>query len=31
MFVYLVDVPAELGPPAMLSRTRTTGLPAKPN
>jgi hypothetical protein len=31
MFVYLVDVPAELGPPGMLSRTRTTGLPAKPN
>lgn len=31
MFVYLVDVPAELGPPSMLSRTRTAGLPAKPN
>ena len=31
MFVYLVDVPGELGPPSMLSRTRTTGLPAKPN
>jgi hypothetical protein len=31
MFVYLVDVPAELGPPGMLSRTRTAGLPAKPN
>lgn len=31
MFVYLVDVPAELGPPSMLSRTKTTGLPAKPN
>ncbi len=31
MFVYLVDVPGELGPPGMLSRTRTTGLPAKPN
>ena len=31
MFVYLVDVPGELGPPAMVSRTRTTGLPAKPN
>jgi hypothetical protein len=30
LFVYLVDVPAELGPPSMLSRTRTTGLPAKP-
>lgn len=31
MFVYLVDVPEELGPPSMLSRTRTTGLSAKPN
>jgi hypothetical protein len=31
MFVYLVDVPEELGPPSMLSRMRTTGLPAKPN
>ncbi len=31
MFVYLVDVPVELGPPGMVSRTRTTGLPAKPN
>jgi len=31
MFVYLVDVPGELGPPSVLSRTRTTGLPAKPN
>ena len=31
LFVYLVDVPGELGPPSMLSRTRTTGLPAKPN
>lgn len=31
MFVYLVDVPGELGPPGMLSRTRTAGLPAKPN
>jgi len=31
MFVYLVDVPEELGPPAMRSRTRTTRLPAKPN
>ena len=31
MFVYLVDVPEELGPPSMLSRTRTTDLPAKPN
>ena len=27
MFVYLVDVPGELGPPGMLSRTRTTGCP----
>jgi hypothetical protein len=26
-----VDVPAELGAPSMVSRTRTTGLPAKPN
>jgi len=31
MFVYLVDVPPELGPPSMLSRTRTTRLPARPN
>jgi hypothetical protein len=31
MFVYLVDVPEELGPPSMLSRTRTADLPAKPN
>jgi hypothetical protein len=31
MFVYLVDVPEELGPPSMLSRTRTAGLSAKPN
>ena len=31
MFVYLVDVPEELGPPSMLSRARTKGLPAKPN
>jgi hypothetical protein len=31
MFVYLVDVPEELGPPSMLSRTRTTRLSAKPN
>lgn len=31
MFVYLVDVPAELGPPSLLSRTRTPELPAKPN
>jgi hypothetical protein len=27
----VIDVPGELGPPSMLSRTRTTGLPAKPN
>jgi hypothetical protein len=31
MFVYLADVPEELGPPSMLSRTQTTRLPAKPN
>jgi hypothetical protein len=31
MFIYLGDVPEELGPPSMLSRTRTAGLPAKPN
>jgi hypothetical protein len=31
MFVYLVDVPADLGPPSMVSRTSTTGLPVKPN
>jgi hypothetical protein len=31
MFVYLVDVPGEFGPPGMLSSTRTAGLPAKPN
>jgi hypothetical protein len=31
MFVYLVDVPEELGPPSMLSLTQTTRLPAKPN
>jgi hypothetical protein len=30
-FIYLVDVPEDLGPPSMLSRTRTTRLPAKPN
>jgi hypothetical protein len=29
--VDLVDVPGELGPPRLLSRARTTGLPAKPN
>jgi Phytanoyl-CoA dioxygenase (PhyH) len=31
LFVYLVDVPVELGPPSLVSRARTTGLPAKPN
>jgi hypothetical protein len=31
MFVYLVDVPEELGPPSLLSRTRTPALPVKPN
>ncbi|MGW0809808.1 phytanoyl-CoA dioxygenase family protein [Nonomuraea sp. NPDC002799] len=31
MFVYLVDVPDDLGPPHLVSRTRTAGLPAKPN
>jgi hypothetical protein len=31
MFIYLVDVPEELGPPSMLSRTKTTGQAAKPN
>jgi Phytanoyl-CoA dioxygenase (PhyH) len=31
MFVYLVDVPGELGPPHFVSRARTAGLPAKPN
>jgi hypothetical protein len=31
LFVYLVDVPEELGPPSLLSRTRTPELPAKPN
>lgn len=31
LFVYLTDVPVELGPPGLVSRTRTTGLPAKPN
>jgi hypothetical protein len=31
MFIYLVDVPEELGPPSMLSRTKTPELPAKPN
>jgi hypothetical protein len=31
MFIYLTDVPEELGPPHMLSRTHTGDLPAKPN
>jgi hypothetical protein len=31
LFVYLADVPEELGPPSMLSRTRTRAFPAKPN
>ncbi|HEX2174411.1 MAG TPA: phytanoyl-CoA dioxygenase family protein [Nocardioidaceae bacterium] len=31
MFVYLVDVPEELGPPHMLSRQHTQSFPAKPN
>ncbi|WP_459803447.1 phytanoyl-CoA dioxygenase family protein [Herbidospora sp. RD11066] len=31
MFVYLVDVPDELGPPHLVSRTRTGHLPARPN
>lgn len=31
MFVYLVDVPEELGPPHMLSKSFTSGLPARPN
>jgi hypothetical protein len=31
MFVYLTDVPEELGPPHMLSRAHTGGLSAKPN
>jgi hypothetical protein len=31
MFLYLVDVPADLGPPGLVSRTLTTRLPAKPN
>lgn len=31
MFIYLVDVPDELGPPHMLSRTHTRDLPAHPN
>src|SRR5271170_1428192 len=31
MFVYLVDVPDELGPPHSVSRASTAGLPARPN
>jgi Phytanoyl-CoA dioxygenase (PhyH) len=31
MFVYLVDVPGELGPPHFVSRSRTADRPAKPN
>ena len=31
MFVYLTDVPEELGPPHMLSRSHTGDLPARPN
>ena len=31
MFVFLTDVPEELGPPHLLSRTHTNDLPAKPN
>jgi Phytanoyl-CoA dioxygenase (PhyH) len=31
MFVYLVDVPEDLGPPHMLSRLQTRNLPARPN
>lgn len=31
MFVYLVDVPEDLGPPHLVPITRTTDLPAKPN
>ena len=31
MFVYLVDVPDELGPPHFVSWSRTAGRPAKPN
>ncbi len=30
-FVYLSDVPEELGPPHFVSRSRTAALPAKPN
>ncbi len=31
VFVYLVDVPDDLGPPHLVSQTLTQGLPAKPN
>jgi hypothetical protein len=31
MFIYLADVPEELGPPHFVSRTRTAELPARPN
>ena len=31
MFVYLVDVPEELGPPHLVSYEHTAGLPMKPN
>jgi len=31
MFVHLVDVPDELGPPHFVPRARTAGLPARPN
>jgi len=31
MFLYLVDVPAELGPPSYVPRAISTGLPALPN
>jgi hypothetical protein len=31
MFVYLVDVPEELGPPHLVPRQRTSDLPATPN
>jgi hypothetical protein len=31
LFVYLVDVPEELGPPHLLSRTYTEDVPARPN
>jgi hypothetical protein len=31
LFIYLTDVPEELGPPSLLSRTQTTGLPVRPN